>query len=60
MGCCGRGSTTPAAVYPHEAMMPDGTTVTVTSAADERNQRERARQRQRAAAQTRGYTAERR
>lgn len=39
MGCesCGRKSTT---TYPREAVMPDGTRVTVTSASDEREKRD--------------------
>lgn len=60
MGCqsCGRSAAT-AAQYPREVVLGDGTTVTVTSAADERTQRERNRQAQRAAAQVKGYTVER-
>lgn len=61
MGCsngCG-GAAKAAATYPREAVMPDGTTVTVTSAADERVQRARFQQAERAKAKTNGYTVRR-
>lgn len=59
MGCCGRSSATPAASYPREATMPDGSTVTVTSAADERVQREKFHQAERENARATGYTVRR-
>lgn len=61
MGCqsCGGKAAAAAAQYPREATMPDGSKVTVTSAADERTQRERWRQRERENARTAGYTVRR-
>lgn len=60
MGCstCGK-STAAQQQYPYDARMPDGSRVTVTSAADERVQRERFKQREREAARTNGYTVRR-
>lgn len=60
MGCssCG-GAAKAAATYPREAVMPDGTKVTVTSAADERVQRARYQQAERAKAKVDGYTVRR-
>lgn len=59
MACCGRSDSTPAATYPREATMPDGSKVTVTSAADERTQRARFQQTERDRARTTGYTVRR-
>jgi hypothetical protein len=61
MGCqtCGQRAASAAAQFPRDVVMPDGTTVNVTSAADERTQRERYKQRERAAAKTKGYTVSR-
>ena len=42
--------------YPLEAVMPDGTRVTVTSAAQERIEREKARARMRQQSSGKGYT----
>lgn len=60
MGCqsCGR-SASAAATYPRDVVLADGSTVTVTSAADERVQRERHRQAEREKARTTGYTVRR-
>lgn len=61
MACCGRSDSVSAAAttYPYEATMPDGSKVTVTSAADERTQREKFRQAERERARTAGYTVRR-
>lgn len=61
MGCssCGGKAATTAAQYPREITLPDGTTITVNSSAQERTERERYRQREREAAKTRGYTVDR-
>lgn len=61
MGCaiCG-GKAAPAAQYPRDITLPDGTVKTVTSSAMERTERERYRQAERAKAKTVGYTAQRR
>lgn len=61
MGCasCGGKAAKAAASYPREATLPDGSKVTVTSAADERVQRERYRQAERAQARETGYTVRR-
>ncbi len=61
MGCqtCGGKAAAAAQQYPYEARMPDGSRVTVTSAADERVQRERFKQAEREAARTNGYTVRR-
>lgn len=60
MACCGRSdSVSAAAQYPREATMPDGSKVTVTSAADERTQREKFRQAEREKARATGYTVRR-
>lgn len=60
MGCstCGDRAKA-AATYPREATMPDGSKVTVTSAADERTQREKFRQGEREKARANGYTVRR-
>ena len=60
MGCtsCGQRASA-AAQFPREVTLPDGTTVTVTSSADERSQRERYRQRERAQSKAKGYTVSR-
>lgn len=61
MGCSSCGSKAKAGVsYPHDAVMPDGSTVTVTSASDERVQRQNAQARMRLQAQAQGYTVTRR
>lgn len=62
MGCssCGSARAAKAATYPREATLPDGSTVTVTSAADERVQRQNAQARMRSQASERGYTVTRR
>lgn len=61
MGCytCSEKAAAAAQQYPYEARMPDGSRVTVTSAADERVQRERFAQKEREAARTNGYTVRR-
>jgi hypothetical protein len=58
MGCqsCKQRAASAAAQYPRTVTLPDGTTTTVTSSADERTQRERYRQRERENARTKGYT----
>lgn len=57
MGCqtCGQRAAA-AAQFPREITLPDGTTKTVTSSAQERTERERYRQRERENAKTKGYT----
>lgn len=58
MGCgggCGGARAAAANTYPREAMMPDGSRTTVTSAADEKAQRERVFTRMRQEAVTKGY-----
>jgi hypothetical protein len=61
MGCssCGGARTAAAGTYPKEAVMPDGTKVTVTSAADERTQRARFHAQERDKARVSGYTVRR-
>lgn len=61
MGCqtCNGKAAAAAQQYPYDARMPDGSRVTVTSAADERVQRERFAQKEREAARTSGYTVRR-
>lgn len=61
MGCssCGKRATT-GAQYPRTVVLADGSSVEVTSAADERTQRNRAQERMRAKAQQLGYTVTRR
>lgn len=58
MGCssCGGRVTSSAAKYPYEAVMPDGTRVMVSSAAQERIERSKAQERIRAQAKTKGYS----
>jgi hypothetical protein len=57
MGCSSCGSSAKSGVaYPREITLPDGTKMTVTSAANERTERERWRQRERENARARGYT----
>lgn len=57
MGCSSCGSRAAAsAKYPYEAVMPDGTRVTVTSAAQERLEKDKARARMREAARGKGYS----
>lgn len=57
MGCSSCGSrASQSAKYPYEAVMPDGTRVTVTSASQERLEKDAARARMRAAAKGNGYT----
>lgn len=60
MGCstCG-GRAAAASQYPKEATLPDGSKVTVTSAADERVQRDKFRAAERENARTKGYTVRR-
>lgn len=60
MGCssCGQRAAA-AATYPREVVLADGSTVKVSSAAEERMERARAQQRERAASKTRGYSVER-
>lgn len=57
MGCssCG-GAAKAAAKYPYEAVMPDGTRVMVSSAAQERVEKDAARARMRDAARGNGYS----
>lgn len=52
-GSCGGGS---AKKYPYEAVMPDGSKVMVSSAAQERAEREKARARTRTAQRGVSYT----
>jgi hypothetical protein len=61
MMCCGKSTeaAASAALYPREAVMPDGSKVTVSSAAQERTERAKAQQRERDQARERGYTAKR-
>ena len=61
MGCssCSKRASA-AAQYPREVTLGDGSTVTVTSAADERVQRAKAQEQMRARAAERGYTVTRR
>lgn len=60
MGCSACQQRAAAAnTYPREAVMPDGSRVTVTSSADEKAQRERVFTRMRQEATTRGYSARR-
>lgn len=56
MGCCGRGDSAQSSKYPYEAVMPDGTRVTVSSAAQERVERDAARARMREASRGSGYS----
>ena len=58
MGCssCGGRATSSATRYPYEAVMPDGTRVMVSSAAEERAERSKAQERIRTAAKAKGYT----
>ena len=60
MGCssCG-GAKNSGVTYPREITLPDGTRMTVTSAANERTERERWRQRERESARIKGYTVAR-
>ena len=61
MGCSACNKRASAAVqYPRDVTLPDGSVVTVTSAADERAQRHRAQERMRERAAARGYTVTRR
>lgn len=61
MGCssCGGARAAAAATYPKEVVLPDGSTATVTSVADERIQRQNAQARMRAQASERGYSVRR-
>lgn len=60
MGCSSCGARAAAASqYPKEATMPDGSVVTVSSAADERIQRARFHAQEREKARTSGYTVRR-
>lgn len=60
MGCSSCGARAAAAsTYPKEVPMPDGTTVTVTSAAEERTARARFHAQERQRAQGNGYTVRR-
>lgn len=61
MGCssCNKRASA-AATYPRDVVLADGSTVTVSSAGDERAQRVRAQERMRAQATERGYTVTRR
>lgn len=61
MGCssCGQRAKA-AATFPRTVVLADGSSVEVTSAADERAQRQRAQERLRLRAQERGYTVTRR
>ena len=57
MGCSSCGSRASAATkYPYDAVMPDGTKVTVSSASEERAERGKAQERIRAQAKTKGYS----
>lgn len=60
MGCssCGQRAAQ-AAKYPREAVMPDGTKIMVSSAAQERTELAKYRQREREINRGRGYTFER-
>lgn len=65
MGCssCGKArqeAQAAAAAYPKQVVLADGTTVTVTSSADERVKRQAAEARMRQQAEARGYTVTRR
>lgn len=61
MGCSACGKRASAAVtYPRDVVLADGSTVSVTSAGDERAQRLKAQERMRAQAAQRGYTVTRR
>lgn len=63
MGCsggCGGQRAKAAATFPRTVVLADGSSVEVTSAADERAQRQRAQERLRLRAQERGYTVTRR
>lgn len=60
MGCSSCGKRAAGTVqYPREAVMPDGSRVEVTSAADERAARERFRAKEREQATAKGYTVRR-
>lgn len=61
MGCssCGKRATE-SAQYPRNVVLADGSTVQVTSAADERAQRQQAMSRLRERETARGYTVTRR
>lgn len=61
MGCssCGGAKAAAAAAYPRDIVLADGSTVNVSSAAQERQERTRAQQREREAARTRGYSVQR-
>lgn len=55
--CCGRSEAQAASVAtPRQVKLPDGTTITVTSAAEERAEKDKVWVRMRAAARQRGYT----
>lgn len=57
MGCSSCGNRASAATkYPYDAVMPDGTKVTVSSAQHERLERSKAQERIRAQAQAKGYS----
>lgn len=61
MGCSSCGKRAASAVtYPRNVIMPDGSSVEVTSASDERAQRARVTERMRQQGQARGYTVTRR
>lgn len=57
-GTCGNRAKA-AAEYPRDAVMPDGSTVRVDSAADERVKRARFQQSEREKAKSTGYTVRR-
>lgn len=56
MGCSSCGGSKATAKYPYEAVMPDGSRVMVSSAAQERLEKDNARARMREAARGNGYT----
>lgn len=61
MGCSSCGGRAKAAEsFPKQVTLPDGSTATVTSAADERVQRQNAQARMRAQAVEKGYSVRRR
>lgn len=61
MGCSSCGKRAASSVqYPRTVVLADGSSVEVTSAADERVQRNKAQERMRAKAQQLGYTVTRR
>jgi hypothetical protein len=56
VGCSSCGGGKSAAKYPYEAVMPDGTRVMVSSAAQERVEKDNARARMREASRGNGYS----